>query len=277
MEDRNDCKVVRLQNRVGGPAPRVPMRCGRYETTTVGFDQYAMLTGSDPWGTPSFTGLIVPSRPTVSPQTRYLFTLARHSFNSPENAWVRGVRLYTSLFGFSGSVGPFELEITSPLWRFAFGGGNVTFHLMTMGRGWRDTRNPANGPSLRFERSKGPALLYQSLVPYVPPNAGRPWGKPLPNTDWGTVYDLRNKFRTDRAEQSLFIPVPSPCDIVLFASVWQHDPGSSDSQNRPRFSTSQMTAASPEDRFWASFDNVQFGRVAGSLIVEEEIGKLEEF
>jgi hypothetical protein len=278
VEDRNDCKVVKLSERVGGAgaAQRTHLRRGRYETSTVGFDQYTQLTGSDPWGTPNFTGLIVPESPTLTPQTRYLGLLARHSFNSPECAYLRGVRLYTSLFGFLGDdSGPYELEITSPLWRFAFGGGNITFHVMVRGRGFRDRRNPANAPSFSFEDATGPAWLYQSLAPtYVPPNAGRPWGTPLPNTDFGTIYDAgRHKWRSDQAERSMRVPIPAPCDLLLFASVWQHDPGVGETQNRPTFTTAQAAAASPEDRFWAEFDFVQFGRVAGALIVEEEEAK----
>ncbi|HTQ47936.1 MAG TPA: hypothetical protein VMI75_34500 [Polyangiaceae bacterium] len=269
---------MRLQKHAGGVAAgiRTHLRPGRAAVTTVGFDPNLQLVGSDPYNSPDYTGLVLPSTPTTSAQTRYLCQLARYSFNTPESAWIRGLRIYVGLFGYDeGGNGPYELEVTSPMWRFSLGGGNVSFHLMAVPKTWRDTRNPLNGPSLMYLDSKGgAALLYQTLAPYVPPNGGRPWGKPLQG-DLGNFRDNRFPWRDDHAEEVLNIPVPAMHDAVLYASVWQHDTGEDDT-NKPDFNADQLAAAGPEDRFWASFSNVQYGRIAGSIIVGEEMGKQYE-
>jgi hypothetical protein len=275
-------KIIDLQRWPGGVGQglRTRLRPGRIEVAGQGLDPNLQLFGSDPWGSPAATGLVLPTAPTTSAQQRYLVQLARISFNSPESAWLVGLRLYVSLFGFtsSGTVGPFEKEVTSPLWRFSLAGGNVSFHVMTVGRGYRDRRNPANSDSQVYMDSPGPGatLLYQTLGPYVPPNAGRPWGKPL-HPSLGNIKDNRFPWRDDYAQISLAYPIPAPCDLVLCASVWQHDPGTiSGTQNRPTLSAAQAAAASPEDAFWSAYDLVQYGRVAGSLIVAQEWGKEEE-
>lgn len=278
-------RLLKLQERPGGVAGgvRTHLRPGRIEVTTAGFDPNLQLIGSDPYNTSTYTGLVVPTTPTLSAQTRYLFQLARISFNNPESAWLVGLRLYASLFGFDdGGNGPYELEITSPMWRFVLGGGNISFHVMVLGKRWMDRRNPANRDSVIYLDSPGnSALLYQGVSPlfqpppaalYVPPNAGRPWGKPLAS-DLGNIHDNRFPWREDHSEESLCIPIPAPCDVVVYASVWQHDTNFDGSTNKPNFSCSQFSAATPEDRFWATFHNVQYGRVAASLIFAEEYGK----
>jgi hypothetical protein len=279
-------RLIALADQVGGPAAgiRTHLRPGRIEVSTVGFDPNLQLMGSDPWGSPTYTGLIVPTAPTLSAQTRYLFQLARVAFNTPESAWLTGIRLYTSLFGYDqGGNGPFELPITSPMWRFAIGGGNISFHLMVRSKNWRDKRNPANAPSVMYLDAGAPALLY--LVPpptpfvasvYAPPNAGRPYGRPIAH-DLGNLHDAgRFPWVDDYAEMALNIPIPAPCDVVLYASVWQHATETSADPpvaNVPNFSCSQFSASTPEDRFWATYADVQYGRIAGALTISEEMGK----
>jgi hypothetical protein len=280
-------KLISLQDVSGGVAAgiRTNLRDGRYEVTTAGFDPNLQLMGSDPWGSPTYTGLIVPTTPTFSAQTRYLMQLARISFNTPESAWMTGLRIYTSLFGYDqGGNGPFELEIKSPMWRFAIGGGNISIHVMVIPKGWRDTRNPANAPSVIYLDSTGPALLYLTPPPtllapasiYTAPNAGRPYGRPI-SSDLGNIHDM-GRFPWDLAdaETSLRIPIPAPCDVAVYASVWQHATETSADPpvpNVPNFSCSQFSASTPEDRFWATYANVQYGRIAASLIVSEDYGK----
>jgi hypothetical protein len=276
-------KLISLQGRAGGVAQgiRTHLRPGRLSVTTAGFDPNLQLLGSDPWNSSSYTGLIVPKTPTKTAQSRYLMQLARIGFNNPENAWIRGLRLYTSLFGYdSVGNGPFELEITSPMWRFALGGGNISFHVQVIGKSWRSRRNPQNSDSFVYLDSTSPAILYQTFIPgpipvYIPPNAGRPWGKPV-HSDLGNIHDNRFPWRDDTAETSLNIPIPAPCDVAVYASVWQHDPGIVGALNVPTFSCSQFAASGPEDRFWATYNNVQYGRIAASLIIGEEMGKAYE-
>lgn len=272
-------KLIELQRRAGGAASgiRTHLRPGRFEVTTAGFDPFLQLVGSDPWNSSTYTGLVVPTTPTTTAQKRYLFQLARISFNVGETATLVGLRLYASLFGFDESgAGPYELQILSPLWRFLLGGGNISWHVMVLPKTWRNVRNPANADSFIFLDSSGPALLYQDAVHYVPPNGGRPWGKPIAH-DLGNMHDLRYPWRDSQVESELHIPIPPSSDVAVYASVWQHDPGSEQMLNQPTFTSAQAAAASPEDRFWAAFTKVQYGRVAASLIFEEELGKQIEY
>lgn len=283
MEER-ERKLVMLQGRAGGvPAGiRTHLRPGRLEVTTAGYDPNLQLVGGDPYGTPDFTGLLVPTAPTPTgkPQLRYLFQLARIGFNNPESAWLRGIRLYASLFGYTitqgVTTGPFEKQITSPMWRFP--DGNISWHVMVIGKTWRDRRNPANTDSLVFLDSSAPAQLFQvpaSVLPpvaYVPPNAGRPWGKAIAS-DLGNIHDMRYPWRDDHAETVLNIPIPAPCDVAIFCSVAQHDFSVDTGVPAPVFTANQFAAATPEDQFWSAYSNVQYGRVAASLIIGQELGK----
>lgn len=278
MEDR-EIRLLKLQDHAGGvPSGLVThLLPGRIDVTSAGFDPNLQLLGSDPWNSPTYTGLIVPATPTLSAQTRYLFQLARVSFNTPEKAWLTGIRLYASLFGYDeAGKGPYELPITSPMWRFALGGGNISWHVMVVSKTWRDRRNPANSDSVIYLDTPGPsALLYQSLTPtYVPPNGGRPWGKPI-HSSLANLHGMPYPWADDHAEEALRIPIPSPCDIAIFASVWQHNASGSiiSPVAAPSFSANQFAAAGPEDRFWSAFAPVQYGRIAASLIVSEEMGK----
>ena len=279
-------KLLMLQGRAGGVAQglRTHLRPGRLSVTTVGFDPNLQLLGSDPWNSSSYSGLVIPAAPTLSAQTRYLYLLARIGFNTPESAWIRGLRLYASLTGTNDAGQVFEREITSPMWRFSLGGGNISYHVMLIGKRWRDKRNPANRDSVIYLDSTSPALLYQGAPPlnlpppaaaYIPPNAGRPWGKPV-HSDLSNIHDNRFPWRDDHAEESLNIPIPAMMDVAVFASVWQHDPGTQGEPNSPTLTDAQFAAASPEDQFWSAFSNVQYGRVAASLIIGQEMGKQYE-
>jgi len=245
------------------------MRRGRWEVTTAGFDPNLQLIGADPYSTPTFTGLVVPTAPTTSPQKRYLFQLARVQFNAPEKAYLVGLRLYASLFGFlgrgEGSPGILrELEITSPMWRFP--DANISWHVMLLNKAWRARRNPLNADSLIFRDAYGPALLFETLAPYTPPNAGRPWGRPIAS-DLANIHDLRYPWRDSQVEVELRVPLPSRVDLGVFCSVAQHDPSIT-----LTLSDAQAAASTPEDRFWAAYQGVQYGRVAASVIVEEDYG-----
>jgi hypothetical protein len=268
-------KVVLLADRPGGvPAGlRTPLRAGRFQVSTVGFDPGLQLVGSDPWNSSSYTGLIVPTTPTAgsfpASQSRYLFMLARAQFNTSERVRLVGMRMYASLFGttVSEGTGPIlEKQIVNPMWRLP--DGNISWHVMIQTKGWRDRRNPLNADSLMYLDAYSPALLYQALAPYVPPNGGRPWGVPL-SSDLGNIHDLRYPWRDSQVEYELDIPIPAPCDIVASASVFQN----STATPKPSLSANQFTAAGPEDQFWVAYNKVQFGRLAVSLIFEEEAYK----
>jgi hypothetical protein len=269
--------VVRLQQRPGGPAGGMTcarMRVGRYEVTTAGFDPNLQLVGGDPWGTPDYTGLVVPAAatPLTRQDKRYLFLLARAQFNNGEKFRLRGLRQYLSIFGTftddGGNVQLFEHQVTSPMFRFP--DGNVSWHVMLLDKLWRDRRNPNNADSVMFQDAYSPALLYQvpTTAGYIAPNGGRPWGK-TPTSDLGNIHDLRYPWRDSQVEIELDIPIPSPCDVAVFASVAQTNPS-----NHPDFSglsAGQLASLESDWQFYTQFSaSCVYGRVAASLIFEEE-------
>ena len=250
---------------------RTDMRRGRFAVTTAGADGNLQLVGADPWGSPTFTGLQVPATPTpaASPQLRYLFMLCRASFQSGERVRLVGYKQYAELLALlsvdGGGIVPQTLQITSPLWRFP--DANISWHVYRVPPTFRDTRNPANADSLMYQDAGGSALLYAALGPYVPPNGGRPYGSPIACNDLGNLHDLRYPWRDSQSEVELNVPIATPCDVVCFASVAQHDT----SIVGPSLSDAQAAAACPEDRFYNAFGELcQYGRIAASMIFEEE-------
>ena len=276
--------VAKLQALPGGAAANVTshLRTGRYAVSTVGFDPNLQLIGSDPYASSSYTGLWVPSDPTTTPQGRYLFLLARSGFQFGERVRLVGIKQFASLTARVDTVdGPapsfFELPIHTPTWRF-WNGGNISWHVRLVHKTRRPTRNPLNADSLIYQDAPGPALLYDSLAPYVPPNAGRPPGDPIPFCDLGNFHDLRYPWRDSQSELELNIPLPPAFDVAIYASVWQHNP----SAGLPALTDLQVATMSPEDQFAWRFagDNLetgglgcQYGRIAAQLIFEEEIGQ----
>ena len=262
--------LIQLGDR--GLSRDVPRR-GRFQVSTVGLDAYLQLVGGDPWGSPNYTGLQVPTTPTpaASPQLRYLFKLCRASFRAGERARLVGFKQYLELVANiaigdpGGGILPITMPITSPLWRFP--DGNVSWHIARVGPVRRDTRNPANADSLVYVDSGSPALLFQNLGPYVPPNAGRPWGKPITSNDLGNLHDLRYPWRDSQSELELAVPIIGPCDVVCFASVAQHNVD----VTLPDLTAAQVAALPPETQFWYNFQgDCQYGRIAASMIFEEE-------
>jgi hypothetical protein len=141
---------------------------------------------------------------------------------------------------------------------------------MVINRVDRDSRNPANAAGFVYQDSRSPALLYQTSAPYTPPNGGRPWGVSL-GASLGNIHELRYKWRGENAEYALDIPIPTPCDVVLFASVRQNDP-----TTNPVFLTGgtdrQFEALSPEDKFLVAYSSfAQYGAIAGSLTFDQSI------
>ena len=109
------------------------------------------------------------------------------------------------------------------------------------------------------------------MAPYSPPNDGIPWGKPLA-ASLGNIHELRYRWRTEQSERVLDIPVPTPCDIGLFASVRQPDP----STNPTLADTSSplFSALSPEDQFVVAYSAfAQYGTIAGALVFEDNLGE----
>ncbi len=288
---RSSDNVIRLQDYPGGVAAgiRSILDNGRYEIVTVGPNPEFNFIGSDPYDTNSYTGLVVPSTPSSSiSDARYLMVLARSSFSTGEQSADRrgvrlvGIRQYAELIARipagtsplnstgprSGSTVTFRKEIKSPLWHPP--DGDISWHVMVINKVQRDTRNPSNTDGVMYQDSTSPALLYQVASPYVPPNGGRPWGTPLA-ASLGNMHELRYKWRADNSEYVLDISIPTPCDVVFFASVRQNNPAFN-----PEFldgTTNQFAALSDEDKFLVAYSSfAQYGAVAGALIFDQNIG-----
>lgn len=299
MSRRSD-NVLRLATHPAGAgaALRRTFNQGRYEIVSNGPNAEFDYIGADPYNTHAYTGLVVPEEPSSENDgLRYLFLLARASFRtgeqSPEHCGVRlvGIRQYAELVARlparespldsesgppTGATVTFRKEIVSPLWHLP--DGNISWHVMIVNTVTRDTRNPANSDGFIYQDARSPALLYQAGAPtgvgYVPPNGGRPWGQPLA-ASLGNIHELRYPWRNFDSEYCLDIPIPTPCDVLLFASVRQADPALNPTidSNDPG-ACGIFSALSEEDRFMVAFNNVvQYGTIAGSLVFEENLGE----
>jgi hypothetical protein len=281
-----ESNLISLQREPGGVAAGIRTRLlsGRHEIVPATIDPSVALMGSDPFGAPVGTGVLVPATPTGSlvtagmppSQFRYLFLLAREQFNSGEQGVrLTGIRQYAELTANVPGVGTFRKEIKSPIWHPP--DGNISWHVMTIPKTWQSTRNVQNADTLMFRDAYGPALLYETIVgpqftpsTYTPPNGGRPWGKPLGTVSLGNIHDLRYRWRTGYLEQMLDIPIPLPCDVAFFASVRQNDPTTNPAASG--LTANQFTALSPEDQFLTAYSaTAQYGRIAGSLVFDENL------
>lgn len=287
-------KVIALQRHPQGVQAglRGVLHAGRHEIVAVGADPLFALLGGDPFNTNVNTGLQVPSTPTALlppvpgiplTQRRYLFMLARQQFNSGDVGFnsgiagvrLTGIRLYAELEarvpGVEGAPDTvFRREIIDPL--FHPPDGSITWHVMVIAKTSMARRSPFNADGFIFRDSYGPALLFQQPFPaYVPPNAGRPWGKPI-GASLGNMHDLRYPWRRDTAEYALDMPLPQPCDVALFASVRQNDPATNPTD--ANLSANQFTALPREQQFLTSFHSfAQYGRIAGSLVFNQNLGE----
>lgn len=294
MGEPRENRVIHMQRTPGGVGQgiRSVLAGGRYEIVTNGPNAEFQFIGSDPYNTNADTGLVVPATPSSAiGGARYLFQLARASFSTGEQSsdhlGVRlvGIRQYVELIARipagtlplepvgrtgppEGSTVTFRKEIVSPLWHPV--DGNISWHVMVINKVQRDSRNPANTDGFTYQDSTSPTLLYQTTGPYTPPNGGRPWGMPL-GASLGNMHDLRYPWRDTRAERILDIPIPVPCDVVLFASVRQNNP-----DLNPTFGPDQcclLPTLSPEDQFVVAFNTfAQYGSIAGSLVFDQNIG-----
>lgn len=295
--DARTANVIQLQKHPGGVSAglRSVLDAGRYEIVTNGPNPEFGFIGSDPYGTNAYTGLVVPATASSAiGNARYLFMLARSSFGaneqSSEKRGVRlvGIRQYAELVARipagtaplvsqggppTGSTVTFRKEIKSPLWHPP--DGDISWHVMVINKVQRDTRNPANSDGFIYQDSLSPALLYQAGAPsgvgYVPPNGGRPWGTPLA-ASLGNIHELRYQWRDQNSEYALDIPVPAPCDVVLFASVRQNDKALN-----PTLDTTDcafFSALSEEDQFLVAYHTfAQYGTIAGALVFDQNLGE----
>jgi len=290
--------ILQLQKYPDGVAAgiRSVLDAGRNELVTAGPNPEFAFIGSDPYNANVGTGLVVPAVPSsANGGARYLFLLARESFSTGEQSEdLRGVRLvgirqYVDIVArmpareppLASDVGPpagstvtFHKEVVSPLWHPP--DGNISWHVMVIPKGMRDTRNPANADGFIYQDALSPALLYQTGAPsgvgYTPPYGGRPWGTPIA-ASLGNIHDLRYRWRTERSEVALDIPIPVPCDVALFASVRQNDP-SLNPTLAASVDCAAFSALGPEDQFMVAYNEfVQYGTIAGALVFDQSLGR----
>jgi len=274
MDSPRLSNVIKLQRHPDGVgALDIPLHAGRYEIVTAGKDPALGFIGGDPYKTNAYTGLIVPSTPSSSiGDVRYLFMLARARFQAGEKgARLVGIRQYADIVArVPTDGGPdqvYSKEILSPM--FHPPDGNISWSVMTIPITERDTRNPANADSFLYQDAQSPALLYQTPAPYSPPNGGRPWGSPI-GASLGNIHEIRYPWQNDHVEYRLDIPIPLPCDVVLFASVRQNNPATNPAG--VGLSAQQIAALDPEEQFLVAFNTyAQYGRIAGSLVFEENL------
>lgn len=282
--------VIELQGHPRGVAAglRSTLYAGRTEIVTVGADPSLAFIGGDPFNASVSTGVDVPSTPTAllppaaglpgvpSSQRRYLIMLARAQFNSGDvGVRLTGIRQYADLVArIPGTQGApdtvFRREILDPTFRPP--DGSISWHVMVIPKTSMARRNTANADTSIFRDSYGPALLFERPLPaYVPPNGGRPWGKPI-GSSLGNMHDLRYFWRRDTVEYVLDVPLPLPCDVAYFVSVRQNDPSTNPSD--AGLTANQFAALSPEQQFLTAYHSVaQYGRVAGSLVFNQNLGE----
>lgn len=298
MRGDKERNVIALQHAPGSVGDNLRNRlcAGRVEIVSVGPDPAFGLLGGDPWNTNVMTGVQVPALPTAAlaalhpdvppSQLRYLFLLARVQFNSGDvGTRLTGIRLYAELNArIAGEEGApdtvFRREIVHPL--FHPPDGSLTFHVMVIAKTQMARRNVDNTDGAVFRDSYGPALLFETiavppaqtfpaLTDYTPPNAGRPWGKPI-GASLGNMHDLRYRWRYSDIEQTLDVPLPQPCDVALFASVRQNDPATNPSDGG--LTANQFHALEKEEQFLTAYHAVaQYGRIAGSLVFNQNLGE----
>jgi hypothetical protein len=280
-----EARLIRLNSYPGGVYRGIRTRFypGRHEIVPATLDPFVALLSSDPYGAPVGTGLLVPSTPTGSlvpagappSQFRYLMMLAREQFEGGEQGvCLTGIRQYAELTATVPEVGTFKKEITSPLWHPP--DGNISWHVMIIAKTRMVTRNVQNADTLMFRDAYGPALLYETIAgpqfaptAYVPPNGGRPWGKPLTTGSLGNMHDLRYRYRQSQLEQTLRIPIPLPCDVALFVSVRQNDPATNPAATS--LTANQFAALGPEDQFLTAYSAyAQYGSIVGSLTFSQD-------
>lgn len=251
-------------------------RGSKYEVSTKAFDPRFQTLGAGPDKSGEFVGVPVPSFAGAGVDGRYLFMLANARFGAHRRAHLVGIRtLVTILAQVSDGVSPpgtrtyfLERMIRNPTWSFQ--DGNVSFHLRQVSNVPNIPTNVLNRAGSAQGYAQTPALLYNTINyagTYSPPAIQ---GDPL-IPELGTWHDLRFPWESSQGWDSVDIQVDGPCDVALYASVKQTNPATRTTLTLPAFPNVQMEALEDsEDLFVFAFPQAQYGRVAGSLIFEEE-------
>jgi hypothetical protein len=235
------------------------------ELASAAFDPDMQSIGSSPYvGDMASTGLLLPTAPTTSQTTRYLVRLLGIQIPKGAGLLIRGLRQAATIRGLveslEGVSTPFEHEIESPFWHFA--DGNISWHLKWhMDSQFAQVVDPAQLPGTDPDFiGLETALVYDTLLPYVPPNNGIPPSRDVAH--YGTWRDIR--FPWTNTAWTMSVLVPGPGLVVYYASVHQTDPATRPAMLVP----AETSALRIEDQFLQAFPNAIYGRVAGAMTVE---------
>ena len=239
---------------------------------TTQYDPAKALVGSSPFnGDSSSTGIVLPAGPTPSQSRRYLARLLALEVAQDEYIVIHAMHQLLTI-GTMLDVGdeqdptqyPLEIPVTDPTWSFI--DGNVSWHLRKVGPKKTTsslyTDFPFAPPYASDRQGMTAALL--ARVPtagaYLPLNAGIPYGKSV--SSLGTFRDLR--FPWSQATADLNQRVDGPCQVVLYASVYQTDP---DTRVQPSVIV-DGTYMRQEDRFVINHPQSRYWRVGARMEVE---------
>lgn len=240
-------------------------------------DRSFAFTGSSPFGgDTSGTGIVLPPDPTVSQTNRYLCRLCGLSLPPFARGVVRYMRqMLTIGCGVctdppDGPEYPFELQVTDPLWHFV--DGNVSWHLRRITQNRPDVEffgDTAMAPPYSFTRDSTDSAIVSRRIPvsaggpgYTALNNGIPYGDDLAGL--GNFHDIRWPWNQG-FEETLGVEAIGPCDITLFASVYQTDP---ERRPEPPIVVGAGPWVRPEDAFVARFPNARYWRVGAEMVVD---------
>lgn len=241
------------------------------EVVSSSRDSDKLGVGSTPFvGDVANTTVEIPAAATVDQAHRYLFRLCMFAVPSGRVAFVRGLRTYVSIRAefdrVENDFPPLERSVDSPMWSFV--DGNVSWHLRRMDPLFTsknaDPAGQLSGTSTQISGSDSALLYLPPLVPYTPPARGLPPGDEV--TYLGTWRDMR--FPWTNPDLDLHIPVPGPCTIGLFASVYQTDPAT----RAKLVAVANTDGWRDEDRFVMNMETVgatvRYGHIAGAMTLE---------
>ena len=229
--------------------------------------------------------------PTTSPNNRGLVRLCGISIPRESGLILLAIRQYATIQAIVPALSPggvppadafqiFELPITTPTWSFRDGNIYWTVQYQPDSLTSRPVAPIFGDPGVPLGASTGFEALSAGII-YNPPfspyrNPGTPPGmgvedlsamneirSPWSNTDWWLNYFL-----------------PGPGNLVMYASVFQPNPGTRPVPNPP-LTFQQTQALGPEDQFVQAYppappplpggigsSGAIYGRVAGAMTVE---------
>lgn len=272
---------------VSAPIPRNSR--SRFEVASYGFDPDLCCLGSDPSGSIISAGLRVPTLATTSRATRYLFQLATVKLGKCP-VWLVGIgqmlTLYTNTALGSGvPVAPVERFVRSdPSYHFT--DATVSWHLRylrsvpsylrkhnvleTESFAWRWS---GSSPALVFEDAtfnaanldgRGHPDNYVPLTGYTPPYGGQPPGVDVAGL--GTFNSIEFPWDNPNAQAIEPVKLEGPGALVLYASVWQTNPGTRAVVQAPAAYPAPIDLG--EAGFVLDFPGAVYGRIGGLLRLE---------